>query len=615
MIYEQFKSKPLGSCILDVFSPFPHYGDRKAWENLPQEIKSHYCDGAKKLKNKQWESLPAVRYMDFYRDGNRSRYQDMVFPRRQDLFILMMAECIEGKGDYIDDIINVVWLICEESTWVIPAHNWYPDGKNRELVDIEAPIVVDLFSAETGSVLSWVYYFLGDAIADAAPLVKRRIEIEMEKRILTPYLERSDFGWMGLNHDQPVNNWNPWINSNVLVAYLIFGDKETKIKGVEKTIKSTDRFMAFYAEDGGCDEGPGYFGVAGASLLDFLETLYAATGDAVNLHDMEMVKNMARYIYRVYIGQSYYVNFADAHAQVSTAAGLLYRTGLKIGDENLCGFANYLMENDYVIKQYSNNLWCLFRLLSNIFQTYEQTYEFSPPKSYWFEGIQVLSARDKEGSLGGMFISAKGGNNDESHNHNDIGNFILYNDSQPVIIDAGVEVYSKATFGPNRYDIWTMQSCYHNTPTINGYDQLPGLDKKANNVSCTLEDGTTVLQMDIKEAYPTEAKIARYNRTFTFSHNGTFEVRDNYLLESCSKPLALNLLAFKEPSIEKGRVIFSETVAMTFNEAEFDAAYERIEMPDENLQKDWKKDHIYRLILTQKNPKTEGEAVLKFEKI
>ncbi len=65
-------------------------------------------------------------------------------------------------------------------------------------------------------------------------------------------------------------------------------------------------------------------------------------------------------------------------------------------------------------------------------------------------------------------MAAKGGFNNESHNHNDVGTFSLYVNTIPVILDAGVGTYAKQTFGKDRYTIWTMQSNYHNLPMING---------------------------------------------------------------------------------------------------------------------------------------------------
>ena len=87
---------------------------------------------------------------------------------------------------------------------------------------------------------------------------------------------------------------------------------------------------------------------------------------------------------------------------------------------------------------------------------------------------EIMTARSFPNSSEGLYIAAKGGNNAENHNHNDVGNFIIYCDGKPVIIDVGVETYIQKTFSKDRYDIWTMQSQYHNLPTINGVQQKNG---------------------------------------------------------------------------------------------------------------------------------------------
>jgi hypothetical protein len=89
-----------------------------------------------------------------------------------------------------------------------------------------------------------------------------------------------------------------------------------------------------------------------------------------------------------------------------------------------------------------------------------------------------MVARDKEGSTDGLFVAAKGGHNDESHNHNDIGNYVIYYNGQPVLIDVGRGTYTRKTFSSRRYDIWYNCSDYHNVPTINGVTQPAGANLK-----------------------------------------------------------------------------------------------------------------------------------------
>ncbi len=89
----------------------------------------------------------------------------------------------------------------------------------------------------------------------------------------------------------------------------------------------------------------------------------------------------------------------------------------------------------------------------------------------WLDGLQFMAARENPASEEGFFLACKGGHNAESHNHNDIGSFIVYCDGMPILINPGVEFYTAKTFSAARYEIWTMQSSYHNLPEINGFMQ------------------------------------------------------------------------------------------------------------------------------------------------
>jgi hypothetical protein len=616
------------------FEPFPRYEDRKGWEVLPGDIKRRCLEQARKLKDREWQTLPAVFYLDFSRNGNRSRYENRCFQRRRDLFYLVLGECVEGRGEYLDDIINGIWLICEETSWVVPAHlNQYRRASGsfsrrpgkaspapeppRDLPDAAGDVYIDLFAAETGSLLSWVYYFLGNAIGALSPMLKRRVELELERRILGPYLARDDFEWMGLNHDRPVNNWNPWINSNVLVCYLVFAKTfKNYAQGAAKTIRSVNRFLHFYAEDGGCDEGPNYFGVAGASLLDFIEELGQVTG-VDYLYQSGKIRNMAAYISKVYIGRDYYVNYADAPPSVSVPVDLLERTGRRTGDESLLGMLAYLRKNGYAAPGGDPNLsggaWNLYRQLANVFHSSppEEERDLRVPELSWFGGIQVLTARDRAGSTEGLFFSAKGGTNGESHNHNDIGNFLLYCDSVPVLVDAGVETYTKFTFNEKRYTLWTMLSCYHNTPTINGADQLPGAEYRARETRFESGGGVTRFSLDIAGAYPGEAGIRSYQRDFAFRHGESLSVEDRYRLKELKAPLVLNFLCHERPGLAEGRALLSGKVWMEYGPG-FGTEVEEIALKDEKIRGDWRKDTLYRLRLTKEDTGISGTVRMLF---
>lgn len=84
--------------------------------------------------------------------------------------------------------------------------------------DAEDP-TVDLFGAETAVGLALTDYFVGDKLDKISKLLRKRIYFEVNKKILTPILDQDRYGW--LSKTRAVNNWNPWIISNVMLANLL----------------------------------------------------------------------------------------------------------------------------------------------------------------------------------------------------------------------------------------------------------------------------------------------------------------------------------------------------------------------------------------------------------
>jgi hypothetical protein len=111
------------------------------------------------------------------------------------------------------------------------------------LPDVQEPII-ELFSAETGALLAWTHYLFGKQIDKVHSLIRERLESEIDRRLLSVYRNRQDFGWMGLNNSAPVNNWNPWIHSNLLTcALLMDADPARRAQTVHKILTSLDRFL------------------------------------------------------------------------------------------------------------------------------------------------------------------------------------------------------------------------------------------------------------------------------------------------------------------------------------------------------------------------------------
>lgn len=613
MIRSRLKSEDFEKALLhsDAFTPFPKHNEREKWEQIDTDAAAYYLAEGEKLLGTIWETLPAVRYMDFYINGNRSRYEVVYFRRRSNLFTLCTAECVEGRGRFMDDILNGIWAICEESSWVVPAHNNYPSA--TELPDVEAALNIDLFAAETGSLLAWVYYFLKDEIKKISPVMERRIIHETEKRIITPFMENNAYWWTGYIKERTVNNWNPWILSNILSAVLIFTrDPLRRLEAVRKTGDCIQHFLDSYHEDGGCDEGPSYFTVAGASLFDYLEELSDATNGAVSFWSEPLIKNIMLYIMRVYISDKYYVNFADAPARVSPDGDLLRRAGKYIEDTGLENFGCYLTSKS---KSYVAGYGQIYRRFKTILTHDKSAARVSAdlPKSIYFDGIQVMTAHEfANTSHSGLFTAIKGGHNEESHNHNDVGNFIIYSGGEPVIIDAGVEQYTKKTFSPQRYDIWTMQSGYHNLPTVNGVMQSPGKKYCAADVCCKSDAEVDYFSVDLTAAYSDAAKIISFFRKLVFDRRArAVKVSDSYKFSGAENFIAVNLLCYSKPLKEYGYFKIGG-MKLYMSGTDFTYDIETVYLTDQNLRSAWGKDEIYRLII-KIDCAYEASYLLQFE--
>jgi hypothetical protein len=71
-----------------------------------------------------------------------------------------------------------------------------------------------------------------------------------------------------------------------------------------------------------------------------------------------------------------------------------------------------------------------------------------------------------------------------------------------------VETYTRRTFGPHRYEIWNMQSAYHNLPLIDGHGQEAGGAYTAREVVAEITDDRAALSLDLAAAYPAAAGVA-----------------------------------------------------------------------------------------------------------
>jgi hypothetical protein len=606
-----------------AWHPIPTIADRAAWQALPEALKRRIRTGGDQALAAPIPELPATWFLEYTRIGNRSRFEERMFARRDRLHALVIAECLEDGGKYLDAIADTAWAIAEESSWTVPAHQGAQKATGG-LPDTAEPIV-DLFAAQTAHSFAWTWYVLGDRLDKVSPLVRPRITREIDRRVLTPYLEREDFWWMGFapRASRP-NNWNPWINSNVLAAALLVEPSELRRADlVHKVLRSLDRYLGPHPKDGSCDEGPNYWTRAGASLFESLELLQSASGGRIDVFADPVVANMGRFIYRVRIAGDWVVNVGDSSPRVDADRALAFRYGTAIGDPLLQAFgAAGATEADLALDDRSMGR-ALFAIFGWAGMAAKGALPPPYPRDTWLpsEDMQLMAARDRDGSADGFYAAAWGSHNDQSHNHNDVGNVVVFVDGRPVIVDAGRPTYTAQTFSNRRYEIWAMQSAFHNLPTINGQMQQAGRAFAATDVAYSTTDAAAELRMDLAPAYPPAAGVSAWIRRVRLNRGRDVVVADEFALARPSKDLTLSLMTpcdAKEsaPGVVElrcaalpGRTGVPIVVHARFDSQALAATVEQVDLPDPQLSRVWG-THLNRIVLAARAPVSNGRWLL-----
>ena len=603
---------PMASSLLsaNAWRPMPKMEDRAAWMAIPQDVRDVLVQRAEAANTDAWTIMLATEELEFQRNGNRTRFEAISFGRRGRLSDLVLGECLAGGGKYLDQIANGIWLICEESFWGVPAHL----GAQKAGVGLadEAEPIIELFGAETAATLAWVVYLLGDQLGSVSKLLVPRIQMETKRRILDVYFERSQFGWMGLGGGGHVNNWNPWINSNVLTATMVLEpDAQRRAQLVAKVCKSVDVFLAEYSPDAGCEEGPNYWSRSAASFFDCCTTLVSAhggKGGAVLTHPF--TRAMGHYIADVHIAKNLYVNYGDAHVDSAPEPEVVYVYGKACGDAELAEFGAFdagwrgsAAGGAALRGTFSNGSGpvSLSRELAKVFVAAE--IRMAPKhdalvRDAWYPRLGLMTARETEGSSDGFYVALQAASNGRSHGHNDSGSFIVFQGGEPVFIDVGVEAYTAKTFSKERYDIWTMQSAFHNLPTIGGVMQRDGNAFQASEVKYEKSDARTSVRANLATAYPKEAGVKRWMRTVVLDRMAPrVEFAEEFALAK-AVPVELSLMTAREPVIAVGSVKIGSAV-LAFDAGQLAATSEKIVLTDASLKHSWG-DAVWRVKLTSK---------------
>lgn len=401
---------------------------------------------------------------------------------------------------------------------------------------------------------------------------------------------------MGYSGKRP-NNWNPWILSNILTVFLLNEQNERRRqRALTKALTELQYYYDGLPADGGCDEGTAYWGHAGASLFECLYLLKLATHGALDLFGDKKLALIASYMQKAHICADVFVNVADAHpTSKASMMPLLFGFAKETEQEGLMDFAvavyriGLARDPALTLASGARTRIVLRRFIFDTELSREmQCRRVSSALHGALEQLPVLQlATLREGT---WCLCAKGGHNRESHNHNDVGSFSLYEGDVPVLIDVGIGTYTRVTFSSQRYTyIPWVRSAYHCLPVVNGTEQKEGAAYRASSFEA--EQGE--VSISFAEAYLPEAELKALTRVLTLHETG-LSCTDRFSFCGEARRVREVLMTTLSARIEGSTVILGDRYAISTDRGTVSLDY--IPFDDALLERDWSAKGATRIL-------------------
>lgn len=545
--------------------------------------------------------------------GSRKEYEREYFQHRGRLktFAVLSAAC--GEDKYIHALEDAIWAICDEYTWCLPAHlggeslkiyektSAYTSGKKNNGTIREHQRQVDLFASETGFALVEICSMLEERLA---PIVVHRVHELVKDRILQPYCELNSMFWW----ETATNNWAAVCAGSVGAAALyLIKDNDALAPIVQRLLSTMDAFLSGYAEDGACTEGLGYWKYGFGSYAYFAELLRQRTAGQIDLMQGEKIRQIALFQQKCYLSENNVISFSDANLRFKFPPGL----------------TQYLKNCFEEVE--IPDIKCRAQFMDNNCHNWAEGVRdliWSSPGmegggltsgTYYLKDAQWQVSRLHRG-MNAVSLAAKGGHNDEPHNHNDVGNFILDVNGELLLTDTGAGEYTKQYFGPERYTILCNSSRGHSVPVINGNYQAAGREHSASVLEQSSTQSRDVFVLDISRAYKDKSPVSLL-RSFIFEKMAMpkLTVKDSYKFEHAPSSVIERFVTFREPKLlspgrveiqgERGRIF----VVYDPNVLEFSVEKDIFVGPRTKLV------DTYLLNLKVKSPECEFTAEIIFE--
>lgn len=509
----------------------PSVNDRAFWDTRDPATVGATEARAQAFVGTPWPQPTASAYARYWRDGNRTAYEDAAGALRARTSDAVVMALVTADRQWVDEAGDGLTLLCEQSSWCWAAHEVFAAARGETVPDVDEPFL-DLGAGETVALVAWADLAIGPLLDERLPGLRRRLRREARVRVIEPFLSRSDWHWLGL--DGRLHNWNPWIHGSVLTAALLLIDDSAERRTVVgRCLEGLDRYRRSLPSDGGCDEGAGYWWNGPARLAEAALLLHRASGGTLDLLTALPLDEAARFPMRMDLGRGWRVSFADCQARPGSRPSwhVLHGWARVAGLDDVAAHAAAQRDPGAPDVQPSDGLGRVLSALVDDEWRDAAAGELPLPATVWLPETQVFVAREKHCATDGLVVAAKGGHNDENHNHNDVGSYLVALDSVPVLVDLGQQTYTSISFSPRRYEQTSVRADWHHVPVIGGVTQVHGAQYACRSAEVASSPDRSTLSLDLAGAYPAEAGCREWRRDVSLDRTSpAVVVHDAYRL-------------------------------------------------------------------------------------
>lgn len=483
----------------------------------------------------RYESIRSLKLSDFqvfYKTGSRNEYEREYFEHRKRMNAFAVLSAAGGE-EYIEYLQDAVWAVADEFTWALPAH--VPAGTDIEKYRRS----IDLFAAETAFALAEILYMFRDKFE---PILCSRIEYEIRNRVIEPYLKGYQNSW-----DARTNNWAAVCAGSVGAAFLYLAEENEINAALPRIKKTLSCYLSGFGDDGACVEGINYWVYGFGYYTYFAQLLYSFSGGKEDLFKSEKVRKIAEFPQKLRFRNNKTVSFSDSGTEFVQRSGLMHFLSYRFDsvtvpdDSSAAGFeSDHCARFAHLIRDFAWRGMGAVKKQESL-------------GTYYFESAAWYINKTEK-----YEFAAKAGNNGESHNHIDIGAFILNAGGESIVTDPGSGEYTAAYFSAERYSCFAPSAEAHSIPVINGAEQLEN-EAAAGRIA---EADNAGLVIELDDAYKT-AGFKGMTRSFEFRADSVL-MTDTFRFDGCNNFVTEHFVTEKRPE-RCGRGLIIGKVLMQFD--------------------------------------------------